>query len=194
MNQTDPYVLFKLWYDEEATKQDAINLNSVGLATVNEFNKPQLRIVLYKGLSRGGFRFFTNYDSDKGKQIAANPHVAMTFHWRDSERQIRINGTVTKTERSESQEYWDSRPRNSQISAYTSLQSQPIESFSHLKEQVKANEEKFANEPIPCPQNWGGYILQPNSFEFWQGEAGRLHQRTRFISENDKWIKTLLAP
>ncbi len=168
--------------------------NAMVIATASVNGKPSNRVVLLKGVSDEGVMFYTNYNSRKGKEIQANPNLSALFHWGQPERQIRIEGVAVKLDYSESAKYWSGRPRGSQISGYSSPQSNKVESKQWLKDQVKLTEQEFAEKDVPCPDFWGGYIIKPVRVEYWQGQANRFHDRILYEKIDDKWLKSLLAP
>ncbi|MFZ3230347.1 MAG: pyridoxamine 5'-phosphate oxidase [Pseudobdellovibrio sp.] len=168
--------------------------NAMALATVNEKNQPSVRIVLFKGLVDRGFSFFTNYGGHKGKDIEINPAVSANFFWPHLDQQIRIDGIAKKLSAEESDLYFASRPRLSQIGAWSSNQSEKIESFEALQEKINSMELKFAGKPILRPPHWGGYRIIPNEIEFWFGRSGRLHERYVYQKQNSDWDRFLRAP
>ena len=187
----DPLLFFKKWFGEAVTAR-AEEVNAMTLATVSN-NKPHARIVLLKGLEGGGFTFFTNYDSNKGKDIDTNPHVAAVFFWKELERQVRIEGVVQKVHTTESDKYFHSRPEGSQLGAWASPQSQVIADRDVLDRNY-ANYTKEFGDSIPRPPHWGGYVIIPDSIEFWQGRPSRMHDRILFTLHDGKWRKSRLAP
>lgn len=189
----NPYTQFTNWFNE-ATASNIDEVNAMTLATADEQGKPSARIVLLKGINEKGFEFYTNYESHKAKEMAVNNKVALVFFWKELERQIRIEGTVTKAPAEMSDEYFLSRPLESRIGAWSSPQSSIIPSREILEDNVEANKKKFENEEITRPSFWGGYIVTPNLFEFWQGRSSRLHDRIEYIFENGGWVKRRLAP
>ena len=199
LNETDlfpdPMTMFYKWWDE-AIDSEIVEPNAMTLATVNSNGQPTARVVLLKAASENGFEFFTNYDSPKGKDIEFNNKVALVFLWKDLERQIRIEGLAEKLSREKSQVYFQSRPRGSQIGAWASPQSQVIADRNLLEEEVEKISEQYENvDPLPCPDNWGGYIVKPVQIEFWQGRPDRLHDRFRYRqSADNNWIVERLAP
>jgi pyridoxamine 5'-phosphate oxidase len=189
----DPYLQFTNWFNEAvASKIDEVN--AMTLATADEQGKPSARIVLLKGISEKGFEFYTNYESHKSKEMSANNKVALVFFWKELERQIRIEGTVTKATAAISDEYFMSRPIESRIGAWSSPQSSIITSRELLEANVEANKKKFENTEVTRPVFWGGYIVKPQLFEFWQGRSSRLHDRIEYVENNNEWIKRRLAP
>jgi len=184
------YKLFFTWGRGRATE-----VNAATLATVGEDGMPSARIVLLKGVDERGFIFFTNYNSRKGRELAANPNAALVFYWPDQERQVCIAGAVEKISREESEAYFKSRPRGSRLGAWASEQSEAVESRSMLDRRLKEFEAKFWKEEIPKPPHWGGYVLVPARLEFWQGRAGRLHDRFVFRKQADgSWKIERLCP
>ena len=190
----DPIDQFAIWF-EQAMKADVTDVNAMTLATASADGKPSSRIVLLKGFNGVGFRFFTNYQSRKGREIAENPNVQLCFYWAELERQVRIEGQAEKISREESQRYFNERPRHSQISAWASNQSEEVSSRDKLEEAYRRYEQKFENEKsIPVPDFWGGYIVEARAIEFWQGRPGRLHDRILYERDRDGWNKLRLAP
>lgn len=190
----DPMVQFQVWF-KEALAAEVMEPNAMSLATVKHDGKPSSRIVLLKGIDPTGFVFYTNYDSNKGKQLIENPEAALLFFWPELQRQVRIEGKIAKNSEIDSDEYFFSRPKESQIGAHASPQSKPIPSRAILEENYRKFEGLFSTEPIVRPLHWGGYILIPESLEFWQGRASRLHDRFLFTrTETLSWTHTRLAP
>jgi len=188
----DPLKQFSKWF-EEAVNSGLDEPNAMLLSTVHNA-KPSSRIVLLKDLSEG-FLFFTNYNSKKGKDIEINPQVALTFFWKELERQVRIEGIIEKTTESESDEYFATRPRGSQIGAWVSNQSEVIESREVIEQKTKKYEEQFEGIIIQRPPHWGGYRVVPEYIEFWQGRPSRLHDRLAFKKNGDNsWKIERLAP
>lgn len=184
-----PSALFDHWFIE-ARQSDPNNAAVVALATATPDARPSLRMVLLKEYSEAGFLFYTNYKSRKAAELSENPSSAMTFWWPAQERQVRIEGKIEKIRAAESDAYFASRPRENQLSAWASPQSRVIEQPITLDELRK----RFGDEPIPRPANWGGYRLVPETFEFWQGRASRLHDRIRFARTAAGWQIDRLAP
>ena len=189
----NPFKQFTNWFNE-AVESNIDEVNAMTLATVNAAGKPSARIVLLKGMSEKGYEFYTNYESDKAQEIAGNNNVAIVFFWKELERQIRIEGTVKKAPDDVSDTYFNSRPEESRIGAWSSPQSKIISSREILVENVNATKVKFAGEKITRPSFWGGYIVEPVLFEFWQGRSNRLHDRIEYVKKGDQWIRRRLAP
>jgi pyridoxamine 5'-phosphate oxidase len=189
----NPFEQFEIWMTE-AIEADMDDPNAMVLATATADGKPSARIVLLRGFDRQGFVFFTNYDSQKSREIEENPQASLLFYWSNLERQIRLEGAISKTNRRLSQEYFASRPRASQIGAWASAQSRTIESRQELEEKISEAEKRFAGRKVDCPEFWGGYILKPRSFEFWQGRESRLHDRLRYSKTKSAWKIERLSP
>jgi pyridoxamine 5'-phosphate oxidase len=190
---TNPFVQFQKWWDD-AIASNIDEVNAMALATVNKDGKPSARIVLLKGMNETGFNFYTNYESHKAKDMEANPHVALILFWKELERQIRIEGVVSKLSAEESDEYFSSRPEGTKIGAWSSPQSSVIKNREILEENVIAIKEKFENLAIDRPPFWGGYIVKPSLIEFWQGRSSRLHDRIEYSLQNGQWMLNRLAP
>jgi len=190
---TDPYALFSDWFAKgEATGLP--NPEAIALATVNAEGKPSVRIVLFKGFSGGDLSFYTNYESRKAREMEVNPHVSAAFHWTTLEKQIRVEGTVRKMDRASSEKYFHSRPRGSQIGAWASRQSNVIAGMDALEAKVVEVEREFAGREVPLPPWWGGYLITPQVFEFWQGKPSRLHERLVFTRGAAGWALSRLSP
>jgi pyridoxamine 5'-phosphate oxidase len=182
----NPLIQFSKWF-EEVLISGLEEPNAMVLGTIHhEF--PTSRIVLLKDLDTG-FKFFTNYLSSKGRDIEKNPRVSLTFFWKELERQVRIEGIAEKTSEAESDEYFQSRPRGSQIGAWVSRQSSVIENREVLEKVTKDLEEKFADKPVTRPEHWGGYRVVPQYIEFWQGRPSRLHDRLAYVKVNENYWK-----
>lgn len=189
----DPIQQFNTWFNEAVTAT-VPEPNAMNLATVNG-GRPASRIVLLKGVENGMFVFYTNYQSSKGKELEQNPACSLTFFWPELERQVRIEGIASRVDAKRSDEYFQSRPRGSQIGAWASPQSSIIDSRVLLEERAKQLEEKFkGQDKLPRPQQWGGYEVNPMLIEFWQGRASRLHDRIVFTKVDDVWKVNRLAP
>jgi pyridoxamine 5'-phosphate oxidase len=184
--------LFKLWH--AILGHTPPDLNAMTLATVDKNGIPSTRTVLLKGVDARGFIFFTNYDSRKGNELAENPNAALTFYWADLERQICVAGSVEKIAREESEKYFKSRPRGSQLAAWASNQSDIVKDRAALETKWNEMENFFPNE-VPLPPNWGGFVLRPQRIEFWQGRPSRLHDRFQYTRQPDNsWKLERLAP
>lgn len=191
---TDPFRQFEHWF-QEALKAEVLEPNAMTLATVDAQGHPSARIVLLKSVDSNGFVFFTNYQSSKGQQLAANPQAALVFFWKELERQVRIEGRVEKISRAESERYFQSRPRGSQIGAAASNQSQVVANRTVLETRFQDLEARYAEQDIPTPAHWGGYRLTPDLLEFWQGRRNRLHDRLRYrLLDSGDWSIERLEP
>ena len=190
---TDPFTQFRYWFND-ALKADPEYADSTVLATADKTGKVSARIVLLRGFDHEGFTFFTNYESKKGKQLVVNPNASLVFFWKELERQVRIEGMVEKTSRKESDEYFHIRPEESNIAVWASPQSQPIPDREHLDKLYRDYTIRFKDKSIERPENWGGYRLIPNLFEFWQGRENRLHDRFEYTWSPSGWDITRLAP
>lgn len=189
---------FSTWFDA-ATADPAIHeANAMQLATADASGHPAVRTVLAKGVDERGIVFYTNYSSAKARDLEANPRAAAVFVWLAHERQVRIAGGVAKVDRGETEAYFATRPRESQLGAWASPQSQVVASRAELDAALAEVERRFAGSPVPAPPGWGGYRIRPSTVEFWQGRAGRLHDRIRFRREEaagtHRWIRERLAP
>jgi pyridoxamine 5'-phosphate oxidase len=189
----DPFSQFRKWFNE-LLDLDLIEPNAMILATADNNAKPSARVVLLKGLSNKGFSFFTNYKSRKGQNLSENSFASLLFFWAELERQVRIEGKIKKLSRFESRKYFDTRPLESRIAAWASEQSKIIPDRKYLEEKFKELKEKFEGEKIPLPPNWGGFILIPEYFEFWQGRENRLHDRICYKKTKQRWKIFRLAP
>lgn len=190
----NPVDQFEIWFGE-ALESDLTDANAMTLATATADGKPSSRIVLLKGFDNNGFRFYTNYSSRKGKELQENPHAALCFYWPALERQIRVEGKVSKLSREQSAKYFQSRPRDSQIGAWASNQSSGIGSREKLETKFEEFRQKFEGEEVPLPDFWGGYLLNPKKIEFWQGRTGRLHDRIVYKKDSDgNWSIRRLSP
>ena len=189
---TDPFDLFDNWFEDLEKFGNERENNAMSLSTVNDKNVPTTRVVLLKQFSKNGFVFYSNYDSRKGKHIDNNPNVCISFYWPSMERQVIINGKVSKISAIESDKYFNSRPKSSQLGAIISNQSEIIPSRKYLEE--KLSKFNISNNNLNRPSNWGGYILKPELFEFWQGRDSRLHDRIIFSKSKTNWDQKRLSP
>jgi pyridoxamine 5'-phosphate oxidase len=191
---SDPLQQFGAWF-AAALAADIRDANAMSLATATPDGKPSVRIVLLKGFDERGFAFFTNYDSEKGRQLDANPHGALVFYWVQLERQVRISGAVEKTSREDSAAYFHSRPVGSRLGAWASKQSEVVDARQVLDSRLTEMTERFENGDIPLPPHWGGYRVKPDKIEFWQGRPNRLHDRFRYSRRaGGAWQIDRLAP
>ena len=190
----DPHRQFGAWF-AAALAAEIRDVNAMSLATATSDGKPSVRIVLLKAFDEQGFAFFTNYYSEKAREIEGNPFAALAFYWPQLERQVRISGAVERTSREDSAAYFHSRPVGSQLGAWASKQSEIIDARQILEARLMEMTERFENRNVPLPPHWGGYRVKPNKFEFWQGRPNRLHDRFRYTIQSDgKWIIDRLAP
>ena len=190
---SDPLELFEGWM-RAALQADLILPNAGALATADSEGRPSARMVLLKGLDARGFVFYSNYESRKGLELSVNPRAALVFHWAELERQVRVTGPAERVPRAESEEYWRSRPRASQVSAWASRQSEVVADRAALKEAVHHIEQRYGDGEIPLPPAWGGYVLVPDEIEFWQGRLNRLHDRLRYMRVDAGWKLERLSP
>jgi pyridoxamine 5'-phosphate oxidase len=188
----DPMEQFAAWFERAVA--EAPLAEAMSLATVDETGRPDARMVLLKGFGPAGFRFFTGYDSAKGGQLEATAQAAIVVYWRELDRQVRARGPVGRLSAADSDAYFATRARDSQIGAWASPQSRPIPSRGELEALVDDAEQRFAADPIPRPPHWGGYVLRPETVEFWQGQVARLHDRFRYTRTEEGWRIERLAP
>lgn len=189
----DPFRQFEKWF-QEAEGAKIPEPNAMVLSSVGADGRPSARTVLLKGVDGRGFVFYSNYESRKGRELEGNSHAAVVFPWIMLERQVIVEGQVTKVPREESEAYFHSRPRASQLAAWISQQSRIISGRSLLEDSYKELEKKYAGEEVPLPPHWGGWRLAPTSVEFWQGRRSRLHDRLRYRKVGDSWVVERLAP
>lgn len=190
---SDPFDQFAQWM-EEAVNSQILDPYAMCVSTVGNDLWPSSRIVYLRDVAEGGFVFYTNYDSHKAKDIAENPFAAINFHWSELERQVRIEGGVKKITEEKSDAYWASRPRESQVSAWMSEQSQPVGSREELELRKSAILQRFEGVEIPRPIHWGGYVVVPERVEFWQGRPNRLHDRLVYLKQTNEWKVVRLNP
>jgi pyridoxamine 5'-phosphate oxidase len=192
--ESDPIKQFNIWW-QDALEAKIAEVNAMTLATASADGMPSARTMLLKGFSEEGFVFFTNYNSYKGQQLTENPKACLVFFWKDLERQVRITGLIEKTDAEESDAYFQSRPKASQVGAIASPQSQVIESRQWLDARYKKLSEELEQTTIQRPAHWGGFVVKPVIMEFWQGRPGRLHDRIQYtILANGSWKIERLAP
>ena len=190
----DPLQFFQEWFNQADNSEDISEANAMNIATFGKDMIPKSRIILLKAFGLEGFHFYTNYSSDKGKALAENPNCCLSFFWPELEKQVIIQGTAVKISEEESVAYFHSRPKGSQLGAMASDQSSVIPSRAYLEEKLSSLEEKYDSEEIPKPKDWGGYVFQPEIFEFWQGRESRLHDRIRYKKTTNSWKYERLAP
>ncbi len=190
----DPMALFTKWFDEALETTTIKEANAMSLSTFGADGFPKTRVVLLKKVIEHGFIFYTNYRSEKGQAIAECPQVCLSFFWAPLERQVIIKGTAEKISKEDSEAYFYSRPKGSQLSAFVSPQSEEIPNRAFLEKKVSILESEYKKEKIPFPKKWGGYLVRPISIEFWQGRENRLHDRILFDKVEDHWSKKRLAP
>lgn len=191
--EPDPIARFAQAF-AEASKLQPKDPNAMTLATVDPDGRPSARVVLLKGFGADGFVFYTNLESRKGVALKAHPFAALCFYWPALDRQIRVEGPVLTVPDREADSYFASRPRGSQLGAWASAQSRPLESRSVLEDRLAALEQQHQGHAVPRPPHWSGFRLQPDRIEFWEGRASRLHERVLFRRESGRWISTLLNP
>lgn len=189
----DPFETLQAWYDE-ALAAGTPFADAIALATATRDGRPSVRMVLYKGNSGGGIRFFTNYESRKAEELADNPRVAIAFFWAPLHAQVRVEGRVERLAEEESDEYFQSRPRESQIGAWASPQSREVPDRDSLERSFGEAAHKYADGKVPRPPHWGGYRILPDSFEFWIGQDHRMHDRFLYRRSEGGWRRTRLAP
>jgi pyridoxamine 5'-phosphate oxidase len=189
----DPIKQFQTWLDDAFAAKLPL-LEAMTLATATPDGKPSARMVLLKQVDQAGFVFYTNYNSPKARQLDANPYAALVFYWAQLDRQVRVEGSITKTSAEESRTYFSTRPRESQIGAWASDQSEAIASREVLEERAVELEKQYCDREIDCPEHWGGYRLKPERIEFWKSRIGRLHDRILYERDGDGWVISRLAP
>lgn len=190
----DPVIQFQRWL-EQALASGMLEPSAMNLATADARGRPSARTVLLKGVGTDGFVFYSNYESRKGRELAVNPYAALTFYWDALERQVRVEGRVSRLSREASERYFHSRPRGSQLAAAASAQSAPLESRQALEARLRELAQRYPEgAPVPLPEHWGGYRLAPEALEFWQGRPDRLHDRFRYTLAGEAWRLERLAP
>ncbi|MGL6022696.1 MAG: pyridoxamine 5'-phosphate oxidase, partial [Chitinophagaceae bacterium] len=189
----NPMDMFDQWW-KEALEKNPMEVNAFTLSTIDKQKKPHSRIMLLKGYDKIGFIFYTNYESNKGKEISENSNVSMLFFWMNLQRQVRIEGIAKKVSRIENEAYFAERPRKSQIGAWASKQSKAIPNREYLEKEEKKYIQQFDEiEKIPCPEYWGGFLVKPINIEFWQGRQGRLHDRIVYVFKKGIWSTKRLS-
>ncbi len=189
----NPFKQFEIWF-EEAKNIGLKDPNAMNVASSTKDGRPSSRMVLLKSFDENGFIFYTNYTSRKSEEIISNPKVALNFFWDALERQIRIEGEIMKVDSKISDDYFASRSRLSQLGAHASDQSKIIKNYEELNNKLDIVKEKFKNKIIPRPNHWGGFIVKPETIEFWQGHDGRLHDRLKYQKEKNDWVICRLSP
>ena len=194
MNEDDPFVVFKQWMSE-AEKSEINDPNAVALATVNDTNQPDVRMVLLKEFNNSGFVFFTNLNSKKGTDLKKIPKASMCFHWKSLLRQVRISGNISLISDIQADKYFNSRPYLSRIGAWSSDQSKPMETRDSFLNKIDEYKKKFTDQNnVPRPVHWSGFLLSPNKIEFWKDVEGRLHQRLEYSKISNSWERQILYP
>lgn len=193
MSQTDPFQLFADWF-AEARESEINDPDAMALATATPDGRPSVRMVLLKGHGPEGFIFYTNLDSRKGAELAANAHAALLFHWKTLRRQVRIEGPIEPVSNEIADDYFATRSRDSQLGAWASYQSRPLDERATFERRFEEMSRKFDGQPVPRPPRWSGFRLVPKSFEFWSDRAHRLHERRVFTPSGDGWQEGLLYP
>jgi pyridoxamine 5'-phosphate oxidase len=188
----DPIAQFRVWY--ERAREEVPLPDAMALATVDDDGNPDARMVLLKGFGPEGFRFFTNLESAKARELAALPRAALILYWRELDRQVRIRGAVQKLPTADDDAYFATRPEAARIGAWASPQSRPLPDRAVLDDLVREATEQFAGGDVPRPEFWGGFVVRPERVEFWQGQAARLHDRFVYVREGDGWSIQRLAP
>ncbi len=184
----------RAWFDEALANDAMVEPNAMQVATVDGAGRPSVRTVLAKAIDERGVVFYSNYDSAKGRDLASRPYAAAVFAWLALERQARLTGMVDRVGRAETEAYFASRPRGSQLAAWASAQSAVVASRAVLEAAIREVEARFAGQDVPAPPNWGGYLIRPESVEFWQGREDRLHDRIRYRRDGTVWVIERLAP
>lgn len=189
----NPYIQFDIWF-EEAVNAQILDPQAMTISTVEANGQPTSRIVYLRGITEDGFIFYTNYNSNKAKDIEVNNKVALNFLWRALDRQVRIDGVIEKVSEIQSDEYFSKRPRESQIGAWASNQSSELNSREELEQKVAEFTKQFEGQVVPRPPHWGGYIVKPFIIEFWQGRPNRLHDRILYEKQGERWNLKRLSP
>ena len=190
---TDPIAQFRAWFDA-AAEAGVVFPETTTLATASAGGAPSARMVLLKGADEDGFVFYTGHESRKGRELAENPRAALVFYWQPLGRQVRVEGTVERVAPQESDAYFASRPRGSQLAAWASQQSRPLASREELEQRYAEVEAEYDGRDVPRPERWGGYRLRPNAIEFWEHRDNRLHERFRYTRARESWVAEILSP
>ena len=190
----DPFEQLRAWLERAYATPEVGEANAMCLSTATAEGRPSSRMVLLRGLDARGLRFFTSYLSRKGREIGENPHVSVVMYWAPLHRQVRIEGTVTQLGEDESDEYFATRPRGHRLSAWASEQTEPIDDRATLDERLQHFDERFEGEDVPRPHSWGGYVIAPERFEFWQGRPNRMHDRIEYVRAKSGWLLRRLQP
>lgn len=191
---SEPLPSMQAWMEDAVERAGTPNPNAMSLATIDPDGRPSVRVVLMRGLDERGVVFFTNRTSRKGDALRVHPRAAVVFHWDALERQIRVEGDVTETTDAESDAYWATRPRESQLAAWTSEQSHPVANRAVLEERYERYQKEFADGPVPRPPFWGGYRIALERVEIWEGKRARLHDRVIYVRQDDTWKVERLCP
>lgn len=190
----DPFQQFDRWFKEVEQSDGVQEVNAMTVSTIGQDGFPKSRVVLLKNYNAEGFTFYTNYNSEKGKALSANPHICISFFWPNLERQVIIKGKAEKVSEEQSASYFHSRPRGSQFGALVSPQSEIIPDREFLENRLKQLKTDHKDQKIPKPEHWGGFLVTPHEFEFWQGRPNRLHDRVRYSVDKNQWKRDRLAP
>ncbi len=191
--EKNPILQFEKWL-KEALEAEVLEPHALTVSTVSAEGKPSSRIVLLRDVTTNGFTFYTNYESKKGRDIEQNPYATMNFFWPQIERQVRVDGVLVKVPTAVSEDYFQSRPRESKVGAWASRQSRVLSSRKELEDKFIALSAQYPGDNVPRPPHWGGYLLQPTSVEFWQGRPNRLHDRIEYVLSGTSWLTQRLSP